>query len=273
LLLSKKGTVDPGIVVAGLFIGTLIGLTGMGGGSLTTPFLILFAGVRPVLAVGTDLIYSAATKWLGAAVHLRQRTVDLRLAAMLGLGSVPASLIGVRVVNGLGGSADEVVAKGLGAALILVAGVLLLRRPIERALKRRTVTRSGWPGASDPSSSLRPRVGALATVGLGAAVGFLVGFTSVGSGTLIVAALLLLYPALPLGKVVGTDVMQAALLTSVAGVAYLGLGQVDLSLAAALLAGSLPGVVIGSRLSAKAPEHVLQPVLAGVLMLAGARLL
>lgn len=235
----------------------------MGGGSLTTPFLILFAGVRPVLAVGTDLVYSAATKWLGAAVHLRQGTVDLRLAALLAAGSVPASLLGVRVVHSLGGSADEVVAKGLGAALILVGAVLLLRGRI--ALREDLVAEERLPGKG------RPRV--LASVGLGAGVGFLVGLTSVGSGTLIVAGLLLIYPSLPLARVVGTDVMQAALLTSASGIAYLGLGQVDLGLVAALLTGSLPGVVIGSRLSAKAPEHILRPLLAGVLTLAGVRLL
>lgn len=251
----------PGIVAAGLAIGILIGLTGMGGGSLTTPFLILFAGVRPVLAVGTDLVYSAATKWLGAAVHLRQGTLDLRLAAVLAAGSVPASLLGVRVVHSLGGSADEVVAKGLGAALIIVAAVLILRGRV--ALREDLEERLPAKG--------RPRV--LASVGLGAGVGFLVGLTSVGSGTLIVAGLLFLYPSLPLARVVGTDVMQAALLTSASGIAYLGLGQVDLGLVAALLTGSLPGVVIGSRLSAKAPEHILRPVLAGVLTLAGVRLL
>jgi uncharacterized membrane protein YfcA len=255
--------VQPGIVVAGLGIGILIGLTGMGGGSLTTPFLILFAGVRPVLAVGTDLVYSAATKWLGAAIHLRQGTVDLRVAALLTAGSVPASLLGVKVVHGLGSSADEAVAKGLGAALILVAAVLLLRRRMKPMQEGTGATQT------TAKADLRP----LAAVGLGAAVGFLVGFTSVGSGTLIVAGLLFLYPSSPLARIVGTDVMQAALLTSASGIAYLGLGQVDLELAGALLAGSLPGVVIGSRLSAKAPEHILRPLLAGVLTLAGVRLL
>lgn len=249
---------EPGVIAAGFVIGVLIGLTGMGGGSLTTPFLILFAGVGPMVAVGTDLVYSAATKWLGAAIHLRQRTVDLRLAGLVAAGSVPGSLAGVAMIHSLGDSADDFVAKGLGVALILVAAVQLLR--------------SRWADRPPPPDPPRRRSPVIAVI-LGAGVGVLVGLTSVGSGTLVVAGLLLLYPSLPIARIVGTDLVQAAFLTSAAGVAYLVLGRVELGLVGALLVGSMPGVVIGSRLSARAPERFLRPALAGVLVFAGLRLL
>lgn len=262
-----------GIVAAGFFIGVLVGLTGMGGGSLTTPILILFAGVRPTIAVGTDLVFSAATKWLGASVHLRQRTVDLRLAALLAAGSVPSSLLGVAAVKRAGGLGDAFVTHLLGVTLILVAAMLVGRGRLTRLAARRLSYPT--PPHRPPQEALRPplqRPHPAVVVGLGAVVGFLVGVTSVGSGTLIVAVLLILYPKLPASRLVGTDVAQAALLTTAAGIAHLGLGHVDLPLAAGLLAGSLPGVAIGSRLSVKAPEAVLRPILAGVLLVVGIKL-
>jgi uncharacterized protein len=256
---------QPGIIAAGLVIGVLVGLTGMGGGSLTTPFLILFADVKPVLAVGTDLVYSAVTKWVGAGIHLRQRTVDLRLAGLLALGSVPASLLGVRVVAMVGDDADRLVTHALGVMLAVVAVVLMGRRRLEAALERRrsrTVTPDGSPRVRRP----------VTIIALGAVVGFLVGMTSVGSGTLVVAALLILLPALPPSRVVGTDILQAAVLTSAAGIAHWSLGNVDFGLAGALLIGSIPGVIIGSRLSLRLPEQVLRPALATMLLIVAIRL-
>jgi uncharacterized protein len=251
---------QPGIIAAGLVIGVLVGLTGMGGGSLTTPFLILFADVKPVLAVGTDLVYSAVTKWVGAGIHLRQRTVDLRLAGLLALGSVPASLLGVRMVAAVGDDADRLVTHALGVMLAVVAVVLMGRRRLEAALERRrsrTVTPDGSPRVRRPATIIT----------LGAVVGFLVGMTSVGSGTLVVAALLILLPALPPSRVVGTDILQAA-----AGIAHWSLGNVDFGLAGALLIGSIPGVIIGSRLSLRLPERVLRPALATMLLIVAIRL-
>jgi hypothetical protein len=258
--------VDPGIIAAGLVIGVLVGLTGMGGGSLTTPFLILFADVKPVVAVGTDLIYSAVTKWVGAGIHLRQRTVDLRLAGLLALGSVPASIVGVRVVGMVGEDGDRLVTHALGATLIVVAIVLLGRRRLTAAMERRRARL----GRSDADLTARHPA---AIVALGVLVGFLVGLTSVGSGTLVVAALLILIPALPPARLVGTDILQAAVLTSAAGIAHWSLGNVDLGLAGALLIGSVPGVVLGSRLSVRLPERVMRPALAGMLLIVAIQLL
>lgn len=242
-----------GLVAAGAFIGFVVGMTGMGGGSLTTPFLILVLGVRPVMAVGTDLIYAAVTKFVGAATHIRQRTVDLRVSALLAAGAVPAALAGVWVVSAIGPEADGFIRRALGFALVLVGASVLARHFIHRPAK---------------VSRQRPAL----TVALGAGVGFLVGVTSVGSGTLMMAVLLLVYRILPGEKLVGTDIVQGFLLSAAAGLAHWQAGHVDWSLLTSMLAGSIPGVIVGSRLASRTPERVMRPILASVLLLSGLRM-
>jgi len=244
----------PGLIAAGAVIGFLIGMTGMGGGSLTTPFLILVLHVRPVLAVGTDLIYASITKLVGTATHLRQRTVDLRIGGLVIAGAVPATLLGVFTVSHMGGGADGFVKKMLGGTLILVAISVLVRLFIKTP--QRMHTQRPW-----------------LTVVLGGVVGFLVGVTSVGSGTLMMAVLLLAYRILPAEKLVGTDVFYGFVISAVAGVAHLTQGHIEWPLVGSLLTGSIPGVWLGSKVSARTPEKVLRPALAGVLLLSGLRMI
>jgi len=244
----------PGLIAAGAVIGFLIGMTGMGGGSLTTPFLILVLHVRPVLAVGTDLIYASITKLVGTATHLRQRTIDLRIGALVIAGAVPAALLGVFTVAQLGSGGDAFVRRMLGGTLILVALSVLARLFIK--LPERRHRNIPW-----------------LTVLVGAIVGFLVGVTSVGSGTLMMATLLLAYRILPTNKLVGTDVFYGFVISAVAGIAHLAVGHIEWPLVGSLLIGSVPGVWLGSKLSARTPERVLRPALAGVLLLSGLRMI
>jgi hypothetical protein len=242
------------LIAAGAAIGFLVGMTGMGGGSLTTPLLILVIGVRPVFAVGTDLVYAAITKFVGAATHLRQKTVDLRIGGLVIAGAIPAALAGVATTSALGPGADAFVRRMLGGTLILVALSVIVRQAFK---------------LPDHPHSHRPWL----TVMLGAVVGYLVGVTSVGSGTLMMAVLLLAYRILPAEKLVGTDVFYGFVLSAVAGIAHWGAGHVEWGLVGSLLIGSIPGVWIGSKVSARAPARVLRPVLAGVLLLSGARMI
>jgi uncharacterized membrane protein YfcA len=246
--------IQPGLIAAGAIIGFLIGMTGMGGGSLTTPFLILVLRVHPVFAVGTDLVYASITKLVGTATHIRQRTVDFRVGGLVIAGAVPATLAGVTLVTRLGSGGDAFVRKMLGATLILVAISVLVRFFFK--FPDRVHTHRPW-----------------LTVLVGAAVGFLVGVTSVGSGTLMMAVLLLAYRILPTEKLVGTDVFYGFVISAVAGIAHIAAGHIEWALVASLLIGSIPGVFIGSKVSARAPEHVLRPALAGVLLLSGLRMI
>lgn len=256
------------IPVLGFLVGFLVGLTGIGGGSLMTPLLILVGGVRPFVAVGTDLAYAAITKAVGALVHSRQRTVDLTIAWRLGIGSVPAALAGVAFIVWVKGGAengalDRFIMRALGIALILVA-VNLVLRPFQRR----------DPGETEetkvPESRGRQH---LLTILVGVGVGFLVGLTSVGSGSLIAAGLVVLYPRLPLSRIVGTDIFHATFLSAAAGLAHFSLGSVDLPLLGGLLVGSVPGVWWGSRLAVAVPDKVLRPILATVLLGAAYKLL
>lgn len=260
------GALDWHIAVAGLLIGILIGLTGMGGGALMTPILILFLNVKPVFAVGTDLVYAAITKVFGGFFHWRQNTVDMKLVGTMAIGSVPAALSGVLLIEYLKTiigieALNEMIKHWLGIALVLVALTLLLRPLISRkaSQERRCV-----------GVKTRP---AIYTVLLGASVGLLVGLTSVGSGTLIAVALLLFYPYLSMSRVVGTDVFHGAILVGVAGLAHFGAGNVEIPLVVNLLIGSVPGVIIGSKLSVKVPESFLRPALVTILALSGWKLI
>lgn len=249
---------DPLVVVFGLGVGILVGLTGIGGGSLMTPLLVLFAGVPPVVAIGTDLAYGAVTKTIGGWRHLRSGTVDLGVSKWLAVGSMPGSLLGVVLVNRLhdayGTGIDGVLLISIAGALMIVALSILGRAlfmPRLIARERHSVELSG-----------RVRAGA---AGIGLVLGLIVGMTSVGSGALIGLALILVFRLTP-HRVVGTDVFHAAILLWTAGLAHWVSGNVDLTLMANILIGSLPGVWIGTSLIHRVPATTLRPALGCVLL-------
>jgi uncharacterized protein len=254
--------VDPLIVVFGLAVGMLIGLTGVGGGSLMTPLLLIAGGYSPVIAIGTDLAYGAITKTVGGWRHLRAGHVDLRLSWWLAAGSVPGSLVGVFAVNRLhdahGDSFEPYLLGTVAGALMLAAGASLFR----------ALFRPGLVAKERDSAVLERRVSQLGTVGIGAVLGFILGMTSVGSGALVGLALILLYKLTP-RRVVGTDVFHAAVLLWTAGLAHFATGNVDLGLMATILIGSLPGVWIGTALVPYVPVAALRNGL-GIILAAAA---
>lgn len=252
------------LALIGLAVGTLVGLTGVGGGVLMTPILIIVVGISPALAIGTDLFYAAITKTVGAAQHWNLRNVDLEIVVSLAIGSVPAVLIGtylVKLINESGGATTESVLKQiLAGALILVALVMLGRLLLGRFFSEKI--------KFAPLSRTRRRI--FSTV-LGFISGLLVGLTSVGAGSLIMLFLVILY-ALPAKQLVGTDLFHAAILASIAALGHLWVGNVNLPVAGILLIGSIPGVLIGSRMSARIPDHVLRFGIAVMLIVSGLRL-
>jgi uncharacterized membrane protein YfcA len=245
---------DPLVIVFGLGVGVLIGLTGIGGGSLMTPLLLIVIGTNPVVAVGTDLAYGAVTKTLGGWRHLRSGTVDLGVSKWLAFGSVPASVGGVLAGNELAKSTDKALLWAVAGALLLVAFVTLARAlfmPKLVARERHTV-------------ALTAPTKALAAT-LGAVLGFVLGVTSVGSGALVGLALILVFRLMP-HRVVGTDVFHASLMLWAAGLTQVALGHVDFALMGTILIGSLPGVWIGERLVHRIPAAVLRPTLGCVML-------
>jgi uncharacterized membrane protein YfcA len=245
---------DLTVILFGLGVGVLIGLTGIGGGSLMTPLLILFAGIHPTVAIGTDLAYGAVTKTLGGWRHLRKGTVDLGVSKWLAFGSVPGSILGVILLDAWLKHSPSVLLTGVGIALLIVAVSMLFRALfLQRAIarERHAVTLDG---------ATRTRA-----VVLGAILGLLLGLTSVGSGALIGLALILVFRLTP-HRVVGTDVFHAAIVLWAAGLAQLIAGNVDFGLMANILIGSLPGVVLGTALIDKVPAGVLRPMLGCVLL-------
>jgi uncharacterized membrane protein YfcA len=251
--------VDPLIVLFGLGVGILVGLTGMGGGSLMTPLLIVVFGVKPVVAVGSDLTYGAVTKTLGGWRHLRHGTVDMGLSTWICIGSVPAAVGGVYVLHAIeeaaGKNFDDVMLFCLAGALLFTGTAVLIRSLFSTKL----VDRERF----DPT--LRNKVAAVA---LGAFVGFVLGITSAGSGTLIAVGLILIFRLAP-RQVVGTDVFQAAILLWAAAAAHVVSGNVDWGLVGTILIGSLPGVWIGSHLITKVRVEALRLGLAIVLIGSG----
>lgn len=275
---------DARLALIGLVVGVLVGISGVGGSSLMTPLLILVLRVNPLVAVGTDLAYSVPTKLLGAVIHWRQGTVDRRLVAALCLGGLPGALTGLGLLVGLRAwlglaALNAAIKHGVGALLLLTAAAVVLTPLLARRHKGAPPHPHPRPSASAPppaSASVPPGAWTPATrrraVALGAAVGVLVSLTSIGSGAVAVPALVLLLPRLGLRRVVGSDVAFAAGLIPLAAAGHAGLGSVDWGLAANLLAGSLPGVFVGSKLCAGLPEHWLRPVVAGTMLWAGASL-
>lgn len=250
--------------VVGLFVGILVGVTGMGGGAVLTPVLILFGWARPMVAVGTDLLWSTLTKSVGALAHYRQNTVDMKIVKRLAVGSIPGALAGLGLLAHLhrapGDATDRIIVRMLGITLVIVALSLLAK-----SLFRMT------PRDADDSNQARGPVWLTSVVG--AVVGFLVSLTSVGSGSLIVACLVVIYPATPLRRIVGSDILHALFLVGVSALGHVEMGSVDPRLLAGLLLGSLPGVWLGSKMTAALPDKVLRPMLAGTLFFLGYKLL
>ena len=256
--------------IAGLIVGFTVGLTGMGGGALMTPILVLFFGVNPGTAVSSDLLTSLIMKPVGATVHFRRGTVHWPLARWLIVGSVPAAFAGVFVLNELG-SGEEVskrIKTLLGWALI-VAAVSMVARAL---LSARAMARSSDVPTTPAAAGQLP-VKRVATVLIGLAGGFIVGMTSVGSGSLMIVMLLLLYPRLSSRELVGTDLVQAIPLVGAATLSHALFGQVDLGLTSSLLIGSIPGVYLGARVSSRAPDAIIRPALVVILMASSLKLL
>lgn len=274
---------DYRITIVGLFIGFLVGLTGMGGGSLLAPIMILFFGIPPVWAVGTDIAYSTVTKALGSVVHIRQKNVNFKVAIWLACGSVPATLLSVGLVQYVrkhyGAIVNGVILHVLGFTLVLVA-VLLVLKPVlmhyvdqRRIEKQKREALSGERSSTERTNRWDKLYRPLITVIVGAVVGFLVGLTSVGSGTLIIVSIAFLFPKLTSKELVGTDIFQAFMLLASGAIAYIVAGTINWPIVGMLLLGSLPGVFLGSKSSKFIPERFMRPVLATVLAISGLKLI
>jgi uncharacterized membrane protein YfcA len=259
---------DFAIIFAGFAVGLIVGLTGVGGGSLMTPILIFFFGVKPYLAVGTDLLFAAFTK-LGGTVNLaRQRLVPWGIVARLSAGSLPASVLTLVVLHQLGPASDRVqslMTHTLGVALLLTAAAMLFKAVRGKQLPRQL-------SATQLAQASRARSPAL-VVAFGAVIGALVTLTSVGAGAIGVSVLLLLFPLLPLPRIVAADIAYAVPLTLVAGLGHASLGSVDWPLLGKLLAGSLPGIWLGTRLMRHTPERLVRSLLSLLLAYAGTKLI
>ncbi len=256
---------DPLIALAGFVVGGVVGLTGMGGGALMTPILVLFFNVQPLAAVSSDLVAAVVMKPVGGGVHLRRGTVHLGLVKLLCLGSVPSAFVGVLILKSMGSSqtVQDRIQLILGAALLLAAAGILAKTAVE-AVRRDTAV-----AADVRSITVRP----LATIAIGVAGGLIVGMTSVGSGSIMIVLLLLLYPTITSRQLVGTDLVQAIPLVMSAALGHVLFGDVSFSLTGSLLVGSLPGVYLGARVSSSAPDRIIRPVLVAVLVLSALKLL
>ncbi|ROZ77092.1 sulfite exporter TauE/SafE family protein [Ramlibacter sp. WS9] len=259
---------DFAFVFAGFFVGLVVGLTGVGGGSLMTPILIFGFGIKPYLAIGTDLLFAAATKFGGAVGLARSRHIDWPVVALLSAGSIPAALVTIFVLHRLGPAnpaVQSVMTTTLGAALLLTAAATLYK-----AIKGKSIPRE--IDAEQIAQAIRPRHW-VQPVLFGAAIGTLVSLTSVGAGAIGVTVLMLLYPALPLPRIIAADIAYAVPLTLVAGLGHASIGSVNWPLLGTLLIGSLPGIWLGSRLVRHAPDRVIRSLLSLLLAYAGARLI
>jgi uncharacterized membrane protein YfcA len=253
--------ITPAYAIAGFIVGILVGLTGTGGGSLMTPVL-LFVGIPPLNAIGTDLLYNAVTKVVGTLVHGVKGSVDWPLVGRLAAGSVPAAvatLLALRYFHDSQAALAHVIRYTLGAAVLITAATVMFR---------------GWilarfPQQGPPRSAGRSL---LLTVSLGAGLAVVVTLSSVGAGAIGVTALLLLYPAMPMGRLIGTDIAHAVPLALIASIGYGLNGNIDWPLLVSLLTGSLPGIVIGSLVSPGIPDRIIRPLLAGILFIIGINL-
>jgi uncharacterized membrane protein YfcA len=254
--------IDPLHVASGFGVGLLVGMTGVGGGSLMTPLLILLFGIHPSTAVGTDLLYAAATKTGGSVVHGWARSIHWPAVIRLASGSIPASIVTLVLLWRLNldsAAARSLVNEVLCLALLLTASSLIFRKAILESLRWRV-------------ERLNERTIARATVLVGAILGALVSISSVGAGAVGVTALLLLYPRLPMARIVGSDIVHAVPLTLIAGIGHWILGAIDWPLMGVLLIGSLPGIVIGSYCATRVPETALRLLLAATLILVATKI-
>ena len=257
---------DFSYTISGFVVGFIVGLTGVGGGSLMTPLLMFIYGISPAVAVGTDLLYAAVTKAGGSWVHARRGNVNWRVAGQLGLGSIPTAIATTLVIHFLNPDTHiltAIITSTLGVALILTALVLLFREPLRDYARRRFSNKPDWS----------ERRVAITTVITGIFLGIVVTLSSVGAGALGTAVLFFLHSRLSMVQIVGTDIVHAVPLTLVAGLGHASLGTVNWVLLASLLLGSLPGIYLGSNVSSRIPEWILRPVLAGMLILIGAKLI
>jgi uncharacterized membrane protein YfcA len=266
--------VQPGVILVGLLVGMFVGISGVGGGSLMTPLLILVLRVHPAIAIGTDLLYSVPTKLVGALTHAKAKTVDRPLVTALSIGGIPGAILGVLAVAQLRrvvplDTFNALLRHAVGFALLLAALAVIVKiLPIfnkglgSLTLRLRPLDSVEWDG--------KRRIGIAL---LGAIVGFCVSVTSIGSGSVTLPALMAMLPALGLRRLIGSDVAFAALLLPVAALGALAVGNANIPLAINLVIGSVPGVILGSRLCTTLPERFLRPAVATVLVFAGTRLI
>jgi hypothetical protein len=248
------------MTLMGLLVGILVGLTGVGGAALLTPVLVMI-GIQPTIAVATDLFYNSITKLFGSIQHYRQKTIDMQLVKYLAMGSVPSAILAItllQVIEPLYRYQESIIKHALGFVLIIVALATIAKQIF---------------GRGDTVQQVQPKTHKKGlSIAIGSVLGFLVGLTSVGSGSLFALAMLYFY-RLKASELVGTDIAHAFILVSAAGMMHMGLGNVDYALAFRLLLGSVPGVLIGSYFSAKVPPRPLRTLLAAMILLSGVRLI
>jgi uncharacterized membrane protein YfcA len=254
--------IDPLYSLSGFFVGALVGMTGVGGGSLMTPLLILLFGVHPATAVGTDLLYAATTKTFGSVIHGFARSIDWRVVRQLATGSVPATLLTLLMLSKLsleGETVRSLITIVLSAALFVTAAVLVFGTSIVNFYRAHV-------------GELDGRRTALATLASGALLGVLVSISSVGAGAMGVIALIMLYPKLPMAKIVGSDIAHAVPLTLIAGAGHWMMGSVNWHIFGSLLMGSVPGIFVGSYFAIRIPERALKFILAMTLLIVASRI-
>lgn len=262
------------ITLGAFIVGTVVGLTGMGGGALMTPMLVVFFNVPPLTAVSSDLVAAAVMKPVGGGVHLRKGTVNLQLVKYLSIGSVPSAFCGVLIIKALGDSesVENYVQMGLGIALLLAASGLAIRTYMNLASRAKRYARGEFISADTmdaPVVDVRP----VRTILIGVVGGVVVGMTSVGSGSLMIVALLALYPMLTASRLVGTDLVQAVPLVFSAAFGHLLFGDVSFGITLPLLLGAIPGAYLGAKISSSAPQGIIRRTLAIVLTISGLKLL
>jgi len=253
---------DPIVALAGLLVGFVVGLTGMGGGALMTPILVLLFKIEPLAAVSSDIVASMIMKPIGGGVHFKRGSVNKELVKWLVMGSIPSAFLGVVLLKhfGQGPELQHLVKTALGAALLVVAAGLVIRPLLTRSRK--------------PGDSMMPlQVKKVPTLLIGIAGGLIVGLTSVGSGSLMIILLLMLYPSFKLSELVGTDLVQAVPLVASAALGHILFGDFKLALTASILVGAIPGVFMGAQLSSRAPDYVIRPALIVVLLASASKLL
>jgi uncharacterized protein len=252
--------IDPYIVLGSAIVGFLVGMTGAGGGALMTPMLILLFGVTPSAAISSDLVAAVVMRPIGAGVHFRRGTVNMRLVGWMVLGSVPMAFLGTYLLHVMGNSkaAQENIEVALGAALLVGASAMVVRYLLDRR---------GDTGRTALVHEIVPRP--LPTIAIGMVGGIIVGMTSVGSGSLLIVMLLFLYPAIGAKQLVGTDLAQAVPLTLAAALGALAFGHVELGVTASLVLGSVPAVFIGSLVSSSAPDRYIRPMITFVVAASG----